>query len=207
VTLRLTKTGDVANGAVQDDTGQIKCDFGCTSASGTYATGTTVTLSASSRFSYVIWNWSGGNPPVTCGPNAPTCAIAMTTDQAITVDFINTGFRAVNRAGANVPWTSEVRMEKTELQVIANGVVPLEVREGRTSGLMAAPMGDNRIEATVVSTGGRAGTWRFDLPSGAVAPGSLRVLAGDVALVTDSGVVFQLKGKVGERVVFTFKSQ
>jgi hypothetical protein len=200
-TLRLMKTGDTGNGAVKDDKGQINCGFGCTSGSGTYPIGTTVTLTANSAFFYVLWTWNG-NPPVSCAPSAPTCAITMVGGQDVTVDFVNTGFRD-GAAVANSQWRSEVRMDKAELQVIANGTT-LVLHEGETSGSLALADGDNRIEATVMSSAGKAGTWRFDLAAEAVRPGSLRVLAGEVTLVTDSEVVFQLKGKSGERVVFTF---
>jgi hypothetical protein len=97
-------------------------------------------------------------------------------------------------------------MEKAELQVMANGTTRVVVREGDMAGLLALADGENRIEATVVRAAGKPGQWRFDL-AGAVKPGSLRVLAGDVVLVTDSEIVFRLQGKTGESVVFVFKSQ
>jgi hypothetical protein len=37
-------------------------------------------------------------------------------------------------------------------------------------------------------------------------PGSLRVVAGTVALITDDRVVFRLPGRAGERVVITFRA-
>jgi hypothetical protein len=47
--------------------------------------------------------------------------------------------------------------------------------------------------------------WRFDfMSSQAIAPGSIRVLAGDVASVGASSVTFHLKGAPGERIAFTF---
>jgi hypothetical protein len=203
-TLNLTKTGDTANGGVVDDTGQIKCGFGCTSGSGTYASGTTVTLTANSAFGFVVWTWSG-SPPVGCAPAQTSCAITLTANQDVTVDFQNLGFRDGTTA-ANLQWRSTVQMEKAELQVIANGTTRVVVREGEMAGLLALADGENRIEATVVRAAGKAGQWRFDL-AGAVRPGSLRVVAGDVVLVTDSEIVFRLQGKTGERVVFAFKSQ
>jgi hypothetical protein len=205
VTLQLTKTGDTGNGAVSDDKGQINCPFGCVSASATYAQGTTVTLTASSAFFYVIWTWNG-SAVGGCSPSAPTCTITLTGDQAVTVDFNNTGFKEGPTA-ENVPWRSEVRMQKAELQVTANGTSSLVLREGDTSGVLSLAAGENRIEARVVSADGKAGTWRFHLAPGGVVAGTLRVLAGDVALVTDSEVVFQLTGKAGEQFVFTFKKQ
>ena len=56
---------------------------------------------------------------------------------------------------------------------------------------------------------GRAapGQWRFELGSTAsLEPGSLRVVAGNVALVTGDAVVFRLSGRPGERIVFTFRA-
>jgi hypothetical protein len=202
VTLQLTKTGDTGNGAVSDDKGQINCPFGCLSASGTYALGTTVTLNASSAFFYVIWTWSG-NPAVACSPSAPMCSITLNAAQDVTVDFNNTGFKEGPTA-ESVAWRSEVRTHKAELQVTANGTSSLVLREGDTYGIFPLAVGENRVEARVVSADGKAGTWRFHLAPGAVAAGTLRVLAGDVAHVTDSEVVFQLSGKAGETVLFTF---
>ena len=51
---------------------------------------------------------------------------------------------------------------------------------------------------------GRPGTWRFDLSTLGLLPGSLRVVAGEAAQSGSATVVFRLRGKPGERVVFTF---
>jgi hypothetical protein len=64
--------------------------------------------------------------------------------------------------------------------------------------------GDNRVEAQLVQAQGQAGLWRFELAGDRAVAGSLRVIAGQVALVTGDVVVFRLKGQPGERVVFTF---
>ncbi len=64
--------------------------------------------------------------------------------------------------------------------------------------------GENRVEATLVQATGQPGLWRFEL--GAGASGSLRVIAGEVTLVTPEAVVFRMKGRPGERVVFTFRA-
>jgi len=39
-----------------------------------------------------------------------------------------------------------------------------------------------------------------------VVPGSIVVLAGNVVLTTPRSIVFQLEGKKGETVAFTFKT-
>ena len=51
---------------------------------------------------------------------------------------------------------------------------------------------------------GRPATWRFDLSALGIVPGSVRVVAGEVAQVGPDRVVFRLKGRTGERVVFGF---
>jgi hypothetical protein len=58
--------------------------------------------------------------------------------------------------------------------------------------------------AQLVTARGRAGTWTFRLPTG-VRAGSLRPLAGQAAQVTEDSIVFQLQGRPGERVVFSFE--
>jgi hypothetical protein len=65
--------------------------------------------------------------------------------------------------------------------------------------------GRHRLEATLVDAGGRPGTWRFDLGGLSPVAGSLRVVAGEAALLGSSEVVFRLRGKAGERVVFAFE--
>ena len=56
----------------------------------------------------------------------------------------------------------------------------------------------------MVSTDGRAGTWRFRL-AGGVAPGTLRIVAGTGALAGEAELVFRLSGKPDERIVFAFR--
>src|SRR5258708_20056548 len=65
--------------------------------------------------------------------------------------------------------------------------------------------GQNHVEATLVEGRGKAGLWRFDfMGSKAIAPGSIRVLAGDIASVPAASITFHLKGTPGERIAFTF---
>ena len=70
--------------------------------------------------------------------------------------------------------------------------------------------GAHRFEATLVDERGgdgrrACGTWRFDLSSLRVAPGSLRIVAGEAVQVGADAVVFRLRGRAGERVVFGFE--
>ena len=58
----------------------------------------------------------------------------------------------------------------------------------------------------VMKAEGKPGTWRFEAqPGEAIEAGSLRVLQGDVALLTPTAVVFRLKGEAGERVSFRYR--
>ena len=79
---------------------------------------------------------------------------------------------------------------------------------GRSYGTAASVEGDNRVEAVVVEASGKPGLWRFDLmTTSGVAPGSLRVIAGEPVQVSPTSVTFRLQGQVGERVVFTFQKK
>jgi hypothetical protein len=92
-------------------------------------------------------------------------------------------------------------------QIVLNGSEALFPAAGRVP-LSARPRaGDNRVEAQLVKSEGRAGLWRFELAAGSTVAGSLRVISGEVALVTGDAVVFRLKGQPGERVVFTFRNR
>jgi hypothetical protein len=79
---------------------------------------------------------------------------------------------------------------------------------GRSQASSAVQTGTNVVEAWLVATNGRAGTWRFDLgDTGGVERGSLEVRMGRVELVTESSIVFRLGGSVGERVSFSFRAR
>jgi hypothetical protein len=66
--------------------------------------------------------------------------------------------------------------------------------------------GENRLEGRVTRATGRAGTWRFELGANLrLEPGSIRILAGEPAVVTGDAVVFRLRGRPGEQVAFTFR--
>jgi hypothetical protein len=106
-----------------------------------------------------------------------------------------------------VTWVSQLDVPGGRGQIVLNGSEALFPAAGRVP-LSARPRaGDNRVEAQLVKAEGRAGLWRFELAAGSTVAGSLRVIAGEVALVTGDAVVFRLKGQPGERVVFTFRNR
>ena len=91
-------------------------------------------------------------------------------------------------------------------QVVVNGTSLAFAGRGRSSLTARGRRGENRVEAQLVQATG-AGQWRFELRGEGLEAGSLRVLAGEVALVSSDAVVFRMSGKPGERVVFTFRSR
>ena len=63
----------------------------------------------------------------------------------------------------------------------------------------------NVIEAQLVKAGGTPGLWHFEIHGGAVEPGSLRAVAGEIESLTQNAITFRLKGHPGERVVFIWR--
>jgi hypothetical protein len=92
--------------------------------------------------------------------------------------------------------------------VVVNGSAAVFASKGRSTAVAVGRRGENRVEAMVVQGAGKSGTWRLELGgTTSFRPGSLRVVAGEVALVTADAVVFRLSGKPGERVMFTFRTE
>jgi hypothetical protein len=114
----------------------------------------------------------------------------------------------VTPASRRVAWASELDLDGGSGQVVVNGETAAFATRGRSAGAALGRRGVNRIEAQVVEAAGRPGTWRFELgTTGSLESGSLHVIAGEVALVTENAIVFRLKGRPGERVVFSFRTE
>jgi hypothetical protein len=112
-------------------------------------------------------------------------------------------------ASGSVPlvWTSELSVPGAQGQVVANGTDLAFPGPGRSQIVLPVHPGRNRVEATLVDATGREGTWRFAPAAGTVSSGSLRILAGEVAALGADAVAFRLRGRPGERVVFTFDAE
>jgi hypothetical protein len=106
--------------------------------------------------------------------------------------------------GIRLAWASDLEVPGARGQVVLNGQSASFPRLGRSMGLGSAVNGVNRVEAQLAEASGQPGTWRFEFGSTGLVPGSLRVIAGDVAQITDTAVTFRLNGTPGERVVFAF---
>jgi len=101
-------------------------------------------------------------------------------------------------------WTSQLDLPGATLQLMVNDDQLVLVGAGRVTTVIGTRPGANRIEARVLKAGS-AGTWRFELEDkGAIEPGSLHVLSGEVLLVTSDSVVFRLRGRPEERLAIAF---
>jgi hypothetical protein len=138
-------------------------------------------------------------------PQERKCASANVDVEAAPTPLPNGSGAA---AAANLAWTSQLDVEGASAQVVVNGTAAVYSGVGRSSAVAAGRRGQNRVEAQLVQGSGKAGTWRFDLgASQSVVGGSLRVIAGDVAMVTADSIVFRMRGTPGERVVFSFEAK
>jgi hypothetical protein len=164
-----------------------------TTTSSTTTTTTTTTSSTSSTTTTTIAAITGTGGP--CARDAS----GRLVDTSAASECSSEGV-----AAGSVRWSSQLDIAGASAQVVLNGRTAAFVGPGRSSGVGEAVRGSNRVEATLVQADGRAGTWRIELDS-AVAPGSVRVLAGDVVSVGPTVIVFRMKGRPGERVVFAFR--
>jgi hypothetical protein len=105
-------------------------------------------------------------------------------------------------AGRPIQWASQLEAPNAVGRVSWNGA-QLMTAQGRQEGTAQSKQDDNRVDAEVFQAKG-PGLWRFELKSG-VKPGSVRVLAGNVAQFSDNVVVFRVGGTPGERISFVFR--
>jgi hypothetical protein len=127
-----------------------------------------------------------------------------TTSKAVNI-FISCGGELPGETQSlrSIQWSSQLEAAGSAGRVSLNGSL-LASGPGKQQGAARAKRDDNRVDGEVVQGGSRAGLWRFELSEG-VAPGSVRVLAGDALEVSDSAVVFRIGGTTGERVSFVFR--
>jgi hypothetical protein len=108
-----------------------------------------------------------------------------------------------NARGNAATWVSELSVEGGRGQVVVDGTDAVFPAGGVETFTAEAGPGTHRFEATLVDSAGRPGSWRFDLTALRAVPGSLKVVAGEAAVAGSAAVVFRLRGRPGERLVFS----
>ena len=137
-------------------------------------------------------------------PQERKCASA----NVVVEDSLSVSVGRVIPGVATLSWTSHLDVEAASGQVVVNGASVVYSGTGRSNAASTGRLGQNRFEAQLVRSAGKPGTWRFDLgASQMMVGGSLRVIAGEVALVTADAIVFRMHGTQGERVVFSFETK
>jgi hypothetical protein len=155
-------------------------------------------------------SWS---PPTCCShqisARATNACGGVAASNTAAVNIFCYGAFSLNAAGRGVKklsLSSQLDVPGARGQVVVNDKSVVFPGAGRSHLIANGRAGVNRVEARLVEASGQPGTWRFDLTSG-VEPGSVRVVSGDVALITADAVAFRMKGKAGERVSFTYKTK
>jgi hypothetical protein len=134
-----------------------------------------------------------------CGGTASSAPAFVVSSCA---GFRGTGLRSDQRTTV---WFSDLTVDEGRLQVVVNGTSPVFAGRGRSVGMAKLVDGENRVEAVLVESAGKAGLWRIDFnPPESIAEGSLRVISGEAVLLGASSATFRLSGHEGERIVFTF---
>jgi hypothetical protein len=149
-----------------------------------------------------------GRPP----ENIATSTNVVTVVVPAPTTTLGRGVAATSDEGSGsaatvVALQSQLDVAKGAGQVVVNGSSAVFARPGRQGAVATGRRGENRVEAQLVEGAG-PGSWRFELAgTPGYEPGSLRVVAGEVALVAGDAVVFRMAGRAGERVVFTFRTR
>lgn len=200
LTVRAGFVSDVS-GTLTSNPAGIACAWppGCVSTA-SFVNGTTVTLTVNTTGLTFLW---GG---ACAGAIGPVCTVLVDADKAVTLDTLRM-FNGGNKvSAAPLALTSQLEVPGGEGQVVVNGRRASAVPPGVIAIAAERQPGSNLVEAVLVRAAGRPGRWRLDLGGHAsVQSGSLRVIAGTVAVLAGDSVVFQLQGKPGERIAFTFQ--
>lgn len=193
-TLTLTKTssGNLLHN-VTDNFGQISCGTLCSSDSGTYPVGTTVVLTQSPGL-LVFRGWGSA-----CSGSGSTCTVVMSGDKTVTASF--SLLKAAPPAAAAAQWTSTLDAPGATGNVTVNGAPTAGL--GRASAMIAVGDGAGEVRVQgVLATGSAPGTWRFERAAGSGPAVRVKVLEGQVTLVTPDAIAFRVRGTPGERVAF-----
>lgn len=193
---------DIA-GSVTSNPAGITCTWGpaapC-STSAPFVNGTTVTLTVVTVGARVVWAGA------CAGASGNVCTLLMDADKAVIVDSFRTFQAAPKTPAGPLAWSAQLDVPGAEGRISVNGGAGTATGVGRSTMSTERRRGANLVEAVLSRSAGRPGTWRFEFAGApGVRRGSLTVHAGTVAVVTEDAVVFNLQGRTGERVVFTFE--
>lgn len=193
-TLTLTKTSGLnLLHNVTDNFGQIACGTGCSSDTGTYPLGTVVVLTQTPGV-LVFRGWGGE-----CTGTGRTCTVTMDSDKSVSASF--SLLKSAPQHLTAAQWTSVLDAPGATGNVTVNGASTAGV--GRATAMIAVAEGAGEIRLNgVLATGAGPGTWRFERHAGMGTAVRVKVLEGQVSLVTDEAIVFRLRGQPGERVAF-----
>jgi hypothetical protein len=173
----------------------------------------TLIASADTRsYQYACWDGACFGSEEFLDPTA-TCTLTMTSNLTASATFQwcpceECDPRAEIAPSGGPVWAVQLDAPGAIGQVVVgNQLVVLEA--GRRSEVRARSLsraGDETVEAQLVKADGKPGTWRFETADGtALEPGSLRVVRGEVTLVTPTAIVFRLAGTAGEQVAFSYR--
>jgi len=177
-----------------------------TPCSNTYAVGTVVKITAPTAVCGELVCWQGA-----CFGNSDkagsVCALTMDTDKVAGAFLAPdcTGITSDDKP-VGLAWSIDLDAPGAVGQAVVDGQVVVAASGQRAQQLGRSREGAAIVTATLLKADGKPGTWRFEAqPGESIEPGSLRVLQGDVALLTPTAVVFRLKGEAGERVSFSYR--
>ena len=179
--------------------------LGTATCSQTYTSGTVVTLTPSPTCKLPIC-WTGdcaGTPSIP----GTACMLTIDKDKNVGAEFT---FDALCGLSAEPPvslaWGIDLDVPGAVGQAVVDGQFVVAESGRRVQQMTRTREGEVVVAGHLVRADGKPGTWRFEAQQGeAIEPGSLRVLQGDVALLTPTAVVFRLKGQAGERVSFSYR--
>lgn len=195
-TLSLTKdSGLNLLGRVDDNFGQIACGTGCSSDSGIYPVGTVVVLTEEPGLLRFV-GWSGA-----CSGAGRTCTVVMNADRSVTATFSLLLSEPSVVALRSAQWTSQLDAPGATGNVTVDGAATAGVGRAPTTIAVTEGSGEVRVLG-VLATGSGPGSWRFERHAGVGPPVRLKVIEGQVSLVTPEAVVFRVRGQPGERVAF-----
>jgi hypothetical protein len=154
----------------------------------------------------VCWSGACFGTPTTPGS---VCKLTMDTDKVAGANIIFGSCNGdIESSGPHreLSWVFQLDVPGALGQAVVDGAIVVAESGRRVQAMARKREGEAVVAATLVKGAGQPGTWRFEAQEGeTLEPGSLRVLRGEVALLTPTAVVFRLRGTAGEQVAFSYR--